>query len=149
MQVTARAVLDRIHRMRVFFLSCRLSLNQSVMLLRHLQCAFVTHAWRLPLLYGDPVLTDTHKEFIFKKSRKSNYFLLTYKNGRKAMDNSKALNSNPRKIAQNRDYLKDTQNSVSEKVHVSEDRDIGGGRQCSRVARRWTSASLRLRRLRS
>ena len=47
--------------------------------LRHLQCGFVTSAWRLPVLYEDLVLTDTHKEFIFKKSRKSNYFFLTYK----------------------------------------------------------------------
>ena len=65
------------------------------------------------------------------------------------MNNSKGTDPNPRTIAQNRDYLEDPQNSVSEKVQVSGDRDIGTGRQCSRVPRRWTSASLRLRRLRS
>ena len=59
------------------FLLRWLSLNQSVMLLKHLKCAFVTSEWLLPVLYEDLVLTDTHKEFIFKKSRKSNYFLLT------------------------------------------------------------------------
>ena len=58
-------------------LSRRLSLNQSVMLPKHLKCAFVTSEWLLPVLYEDLVLTDTHKKLILKKSRKSNYFLLT------------------------------------------------------------------------
>ena len=65
------------------------------------------------------------------------------------MNKSKAVNPNPKKNSQNPDYLEDPQNPVSEKVQVNGDRDIGSGRQCSRVARRWTSASLRLRRLRS
>ena len=59
------------------FLSRRLSLNQSVMLLKHLKCAFVTSEWLLPVLYEDLVLTDTHKKLTLKKSRKSNYFLVT------------------------------------------------------------------------
>ena len=65
------------------------------------------------------------------------------------MNNSKVVNSNPRPIAQNRDYLEDPRNPLSEKGQISGDRDIGSDRQCARVVRRWTSASLRLRRLRS
>ena len=65
------------------------------------------------------------------------------------MNNSKTLNSDARTIVQGRDCLEDPQSRVSEKIRVREDKFIQNDKRCSRVARRWNSASLRLRRLRS
>ena len=65
------------------------------------------------------------------------------------MDNSKILDCNTRATVRGRGYMEDPQSCGAEKVRDSEDKDTGNDKRCSRVARRWTSASLRLRRLRS
>lgn len=65
------------------------------------------------------------------------------------MNNPKTLNPNAKALAQGRDCLVDSQSDVSQKIRISGGCGIGNDKRCSRVARRWTSATLRLRRLRS
>ena len=103
----------------------RLLFIENVMFLRHLKCAVVTFMNGAPFVVRGSCPDGTLKEFIFKKLRKSNYFLLTYMQ-RNIMDNSKILDCNPNSI---RGRLKIPK--LRQKVRDSEDKDtetINGAR---------------------